>query len=65
MDRAYWQTALREAEAELDAARTCTEVNAAAKTFQRAKAELKALEDMPAEMPKAAIRGSASGGASS
>jgi hypothetical protein len=42
VDRAYWTKKLREAE--LEAARTRTEVNAAAKKLQRAKAELKALK---------------------
>ena len=41
-------------------------MNAAAKKLQRAKAELKALEDVPAERPKRrASRGSGSAGASS
>ena len=44
MDVKYWTKALREAEAELEAARTRTAVNAAAKKLQRAKAELRALE---------------------
>lgn len=37
------QSALREAERELDAATTRTELNAAAKRLMRVKAELKAL----------------------
>ena len=41
MDRAYWQKALRKAEAELEAAKTLTAVKAAAKKLQHAKAELK------------------------
>jgi hypothetical protein len=66
MDRAYWQKELREAEAELDAAKSLTAVKAAAKKLQRAKAELKALEDEPAKPAKRrASRGRASGGASS
>jgi Skp family chaperone for outer membrane proteins len=44
MDRDYWTKELREAEAELVAAKRRTELNAAAKRLQRAKAELKALE---------------------
>jgi hypothetical protein len=52
MDRAYWQKVLREAEAELEAAKMPSAVNAAAKRLQRAKAELKALEGAPAERPK-------------
>ena len=49
MDRSYWQRVLQEAEAELDGTRMRTAVNEAAKKFQRAKAELKALEDLPAK----------------
>jgi hypothetical protein len=45
MDRAYWTKMLREAEDELEAARTRTEVEAAAKKLQKAKAELRELED--------------------
>lgn len=60
MDRAYWQKQLREAEAELDATKTLTAINAAAKRLQRAKAELKELE--AAERPKRrATRGAGSG----
>ena len=36
MDRSYWQRKLQEADAELDAARTRTQVNEAAKKLQRA-----------------------------
>jgi hypothetical protein len=43
-ERARLEKALRDAEAELDAARTLTAVKAAAKKVQRAKAELKELE---------------------
>jgi hypothetical protein len=43
-DRDYWQKQLREAEAELDAAKTRTALNAAAKRLQLARAELKRLE---------------------
>ncbi|MGH6884598.1 MAG: hypothetical protein ACREGK_00815 [Geminicoccales bacterium] len=42
----------REAEAEFEAAKTLTAVKAAARRLQRAKAELKALEDTPTERPK-------------
>jgi hypothetical protein len=57
---------LQEAEAKLDAARTRTEVNEAAKRFQRAKGELKALEDPETARPKRKpTRGRASGVASS
>jgi hypothetical protein len=52
MDRDYWTKALREAERELEDATTRSAVNAAAKKLMQAKAELKALEDMPAERPK-------------
>jgi hypothetical protein len=44
MDRDYWTKELREAEAELAAAKRRTELNAAAKRLQRAKTELKRLE---------------------
>jgi hypothetical protein len=40
----YLRTKLREAEQELDAAKTLTAVKAAAKKLQRAKAELRARE---------------------
>jgi hypothetical protein len=66
MDREYWTKRLREAEAELAAARKRSDVNAAAKKLQRAKAKLKALEDVPAERPKRRpTRGRASVAASS
>jgi hypothetical protein len=66
MDRDYWQKQLRDAEAELEAAKTLTAVNAAAKKLQRAKAELEALKVIPTEKPKrGATRGRASGAASS
>jgi hypothetical protein len=52
MDRDYWTGALRQAETELEAATTPTAVKAAAKKLQRAKAELKALEDASNERPK-------------
>jgi hypothetical protein len=48
-DRARLEKAVRDAEAELDAAKTLTAVKTAAKKLQRAKAELKRLEsDSPA-----------------
>jgi len=43
-ERARLQKELRDAEAELDAAKTLTAVKAAASKLQRAKAELKELE---------------------
>jgi hypothetical protein len=43
-DRARLETAVRDAEAELDAAKTLTAVRAAAKRLQRAKAELREAE---------------------
>ena len=52
MDRRYWQRKLQVAEAELDAARTRTQVNEAAKKLQYAKAELKRLEIGQAEKPQ-------------
>jgi hypothetical protein len=48
--RTYLQKALRDADAELEAAKTLTAVKAAAKKVMRAKAELKELE--AAERPK-------------
>jgi hypothetical protein len=64
--RAELQKAVAEAEAELEAAKTLTAVKAAAKKLQRAKAELKELEDVPTERPKRrASCGRGSGGASS
>jgi hypothetical protein len=47
MDLKYWQKALREAERELDAATTRTALDAGAKKFMRAKAELKRLDAEP------------------
>jgi hypothetical protein len=44
MDREYWQKALREAEVELDAARTRSVLNAAAKKLMRTKEAIKRLE---------------------
>jgi multidrug efflux pump subunit AcrA (membrane-fusion protein) len=64
-DREYWTKQLREAEAELDAATRRSDVDAAAKRLQRAKAELKALEAGSAKRPKRSSRGSHSAGASS
>jgi hypothetical protein len=64
-DREYWQKQLREAEAELAAAKRRTELNAAAQRLQRAKAELKHLEAEAAERPKRrSSRGSGSADAS-
>jgi hypothetical protein len=50
MNRAYWTKMLREAEAELEAAKTRTEVDAAAKRLLEAKAELRELKDPPAPL---------------
>ena len=44
MDLKFWQKAIREAERELDAATRRTALDAAAKKFMRAKAELKRLQ---------------------
>jgi hypothetical protein len=49
MDGAYWTKKMREAEAELDAARKLAQVKAAAKKLQRAKAELRQLEGEPSD----------------
>jgi hypothetical protein len=43
-DVSYWTEKLRQAEQDLDAARTRTAVGEAAARYQRAKAELKRLE---------------------
>jgi hypothetical protein len=60
----FWTRKLREAEAELDAAKTRTALDAAAKKLQRARAALKALEAEKAERPKRrASRGSRPAGA--
>jgi hypothetical protein len=57
--REFWTRQLREAEAELAAAKRRTELNAAAKKLQLAKAELKRLEEETADRPKRrASRGS-------
>ena len=61
----YRTKVLRGAEAELDAATKRTEVDAAAKKLQRAKAELKHLEAKAVQRPKRSSRGSGSAGASS
>jgi len=63
-DLAYWSEKLRQAEQEFDAARTRSAVDEAARRFQRAKAELRALEQST-KMPKRPSRGSRSAGASS
>jgi hypothetical protein len=64
--REFWTRKLREAEAELDEAKTRTALDAAAKKLQRARAALKALEAEQAEKPKRRpSRGSGSAGASS
>jgi hypothetical protein len=61
----YWTEKLRQAEQELDAARTRTALGEAARKFQQARAELKRLE-MDREQPKRrASRGSRSASASS
>jgi hypothetical protein len=64
MNRAYWTKQLEEAKRELDAARTRTTLNAAARKLQQARAELKRLdaEEQPKRRPS---RGRASGAASS
>jgi hypothetical protein len=49
----YWQSVLREAERELEAATTRTALDAAAKTLMRAKAELKRLEATASERASA------------
>jgi hypothetical protein len=62
----FWTRKLREAEAELDEARTRAAVNDAASKLQRARAALKELEAERAEKPKRrSSRGSGGAGASS
>jgi hypothetical protein len=51
-DLTYWTAKLRQAEQELDAARTRTAVGEAASRYQRAKAEVKRLEAEAAKRPK-------------
>jgi hypothetical protein len=51
-DLIYWTEKLRQAEQDLDAARTRTALDEAARRFQRAKAELKRLEIGQAEKPQ-------------
>jgi hypothetical protein len=58
-DRQYGTKKLREAEWELNAARTRTAVSAAAKRLQRAKVELKGLETEAAERTKERRSGNA------
>ena len=65
MDRDYWTKALREAERELEAATRRSDVDAAARRVQRAKAALKALEAGTARPKRPARRGSRAGGDSS
>ena len=59
MDRDYWTNKLREAEAELDAARTRTQVNEAAKKLQYARAQLRAPEEPAKPAVRRTNRGSA------
>jgi hypothetical protein len=65
MDRDYWTRELREAERELDAATRRSDVDAAAKKLQRAKAALKALEAKTERPKRRSSRGSDRAGASS
>jgi hypothetical protein len=51
-DVQFWTRKLHDAEAELDAAKTRTALDTAAKRLQRARAALKALEAEKAEKPK-------------
>jgi hypothetical protein len=64
-DVQFWTRKLREAEAELDAAKTRSALDTAAKKLQRARAALKALETEKAERLKhRASAGSRSAGPS-
>ena len=60
----YWQTKRKEAEAELEAARTLSALKAAARKLMLARPELKRLEQAPKRASRS-NRGSASAGASS
>jgi hypothetical protein len=60
-DLIYWTQRLQEAEAELEAATRRTDVNAAAKKLQLAKAELKRIEQKGA-LTRQASGGSGGGG---
>jgi hypothetical protein len=64
-DLTYWTEKLRQAEQELDAARTRTKVNEAASKLQRAKAEVKRLEIDRAAPKRRPNRGSGPAAASS
>jgi hypothetical protein len=63
-DLTYWTNKLREAEAELDAAKTRSQVDEAASRYQRAKAELRALEHAAKKPRRRTNRGRASAAAS-
>ena len=58
------QAAVRQAEAELEAATKLPDVNAAAKQLMRAKEELKAAEEEAGASRRGASRGAAKAGAS-
>ena len=55
-NREYWTRKLREAERELEAATTSTAINGAMKRLMLAKAELKRLEQKPAQASGAATQ---------
>jgi hypothetical protein len=63
-DLTYWAEKLRQAEADLDAARTRSAVDEAASRYQRAKAELKAREQAAKKPSRRASGGSRSAAAS-
>ena len=58
MDRDYWTKVLRAAERELEAATRRSDVDAAARKLQRAKAQLKRLEAEAAIRPDETGNGS-------
>jgi hypothetical protein len=64
-DVTYWTEKLRQAEQELDAARTRSAVDEAAARYQRAKADLKRLEADRAAPKRRTNRGRASAASSS
>ena len=62
-DLTYWTEKLRQAEEELDAAKTRSQVDQAAARYQRAKAELRALEQSGKTPKRRPSRASRSGAA--
>jgi hypothetical protein len=63
-DLTYWQEKLRQAEADLDAARTRSAVDEAASRYQRLKAEVRVREQAAKTAKRRSSRGARSAGAS-